>query len=263
MDKKTCLITGATSGLGKALSKKLATRNYNLILISKSKNKLQSLSKLLNRKNIKYISADLSEIENIKKNINKIGKVDILINNAGNFYFKKEKNKINKTIMLNYFVPFFFIKKFILNKKNKKRKLVINICSHSIKRSSIPISKIDKLENYNGWQIYKFSKLLLFLLTNFLSKKNINIDFYSFFPGRMKTGFGSENNILIKNITKVYLKILGTNPDLIANKIIKIIENKIKKKTKTNFEKKILNNYGTKIQKELYFKTIKILKEIK
>ena len=78
MDKKTCLITGATSGLGKALSKKLATKNYNLILISKSKNKLQSLSKLLNRKNIKYISADLSEIENIKKKINKISKVDIL-----------------------------------------------------------------------------------------------------------------------------------------------------------------------------------------
>ena len=46
----------------------------------------------------------------------------------------------------------------------------------------------------------------------------------------MKTGFGSENNILIKNITKVYLKILGTSPDLIANKIIKIIENKTKKK---------------------------------
>ena len=261
MDKKTCLITGATSGLGEALSKKLATKNYNLILVSRSKNKLQSLSQLLNKKNIKYISVDLSQIENIKKNINKIGEVDILINNAGNFYFKKEKNKINKTIMLNYFIPFFFIKKFILSKKNKKRKLVINICSHSIKRASIPISKINELENYNGWQIYKFSKLLLLLLTNFLSKKNTNIDFYSFFPGRMKTGFGSENNILIKNITKVYLKILGTSPDLIANKIIKIIENKIKKK-KTNFEKQILNNYSAKIQKELYFKTIKILKKV-
>jgi short-subunit dehydrogenase len=261
MDKKTCLITGATSGLGEALSKKLATKNYNLILISKSKNKLQSLSQLLNKKNIKYISTDLSQIENIKKNINKIGEVDILINNAGNFYFKKEKNKINKTIMLNYFIPFFFIKKFILSKKNKKRKLVINVCSHSIKRVSIPISKINELENYNGWQIYKFSKLLLLLLTNFLSKKNTNIDFYSFFPGRMKTGFGSENNILIKNITKVYLKILGTSPDLIANKIIKIIENKTKKK-KTNFERQILNNYGAKIQKELYFKTIKILKKV-
>ena len=261
MDKKTCLITGATSGLGEALSKKLATKNYNLILISKSKNKLQSLSQLLNNKNIKYISTDLSQIENIKKNINKIGEVDILINNAGNFYFKKEKNKINKTIMLNYFIPFFFIKKFILSKKNKKRKLVINVCSHSIKRVSIPISKINELENYNGWQIYKFSKLLLLLLTNFLSKKNTNIDFYSFFPGRMKTGFGSENNILIKNITKVYLKILGTSPDLIANKIIKIIENKTKKK-KTNFERQILNNYGAKIQKELYFKTIKILKKV-
>jgi len=37
MDKKTCLITGATSGLGKALSIKLAAKNYNLILIFKIK----------------------------------------------------------------------------------------------------------------------------------------------------------------------------------------------------------------------------------
>jgi short-subunit dehydrogenase len=261
MDKKICLITGATSGLGKALTKKLATKNYNLILVSKSKNKLQSLSKLLNTKNIKYITADLTKIRNIKKNINKINKVDILINNAGNFYFKKEKGKINRTMMLNYFIPIFFIKKLILEKKNKKRRLVINVSSHSIKRSTIPISKIEKLEKYNGWQIYKFSKLLLCLLTNFLSKKNSNIDFYSFFPGRMRTSFGSENNILIKNITKVYLKILGNNPDLIADKIIKIIENR-KQIEKTNFEKKILNNYNAKIQKELYFKTIKILKKI-
>jgi hypothetical protein len=77
----------------------------------------------------------------------------------------------------------------------------------------------------------------------------------------MRTSFGSENNILIKNITKVYLKILGNNPDLIADKIIKIIENR-KQIEKTNFEKKILNNYNAKIQKELYFKTIKILKKI-
>ena len=93
--------------MGKALTKKLAAKNYNLILVSKSKNKLQSLSKLLNTKNIKYITADLTKIRNIKKNINKINKVDILINNAGNFYFKKEKSKINRTMMLNYFIPIF------------------------------------------------------------------------------------------------------------------------------------------------------------
>jgi hypothetical protein len=164
--------------------------------------------------------------------------------------------------MINYFIPIFFIKKLILEKKNKKRRLVINVSSHSIKRSTIPISKIEELEKYNGWQIYKFSKLLLCLLTNFLSKKNSNIDFYSFFPGRMRTSFGSENNILIKNITKVYLKILGNNPDLIADKIIKIIENR-KQIEKTNFEKKILNNYNAKIQKELYFKTNLLILELR
>jgi short-subunit dehydrogenase len=162
--------------------------------------------------------------------------------------------------MINYFVPFFLIKKLILKTKNKK-KFIINISSHSITRSNIPISKIQDLKNYNGWEIYKFSKLLLYIVTNFISKKNKNINLISFDPGRMQTNFGSENNIFIKYATKIYLKILGKNPDLIAKKIVRII--KYKKKIKNiNFGKKDKINKNTEYQRELYIKTCRILKEI-
>ena len=71
MPKKVCLITGATSGLGKELALKLSKLNYNLILVGNNKNKLKNLKKFfdLNNHSFYNVTANLS---NIKKFLNKI-----------------------------------------------------------------------------------------------------------------------------------------------------------------------------------------------
>jgi len=266
MGNKVCLITGATSGLGKSISIKLSKQDYNLILISKSKAKLNSLSKILGKSNIQYVPVDLSNFKEIKKFTKKIYNVDILINNAGNFFFEKEKNNksINKTIMINYFTPLYLIKKLILKNKFIKKKLIINISSHTIMKSNIPISKMHDLTNYNGWEIYKFSKLLSFLITNFLSKKYKNVKFISFDPGRMKTNFGAGNNFFLRYLTKLYLKILGKNPNIPAEKIVELIDAhkkniKVKKNKKIiNFNKMNANVNNLNLQKKLWAETNKV-----
>ena len=263
MKKKICLITGVTSGLGRSLAVKLSNEGFNLILVAKSKAKLKSLSKKLGKFDIQYFDVDLSIFKEINEFTKKISNVDILINNAGNFYLKKAKN--DKTMMINYFAPFYLIKKLILKKKLKK-KLVINISSHTISKSRIPLSKIKNLTDYNGWEVYKFSKLLIFLIMNILSKKYKNMNFISFDPGRMRTNFGSENNILMRYLIKLYLKILGKNPIVSANKIIKIIKTSSNNK---NLMKTIdfknnslnLNFFNLKKQNELLNHTINIIRD--
>ena len=263
MKKKICLITGVTSGLGRSLAVKLSNEGFNLILVAKSKAKLKSLSKKLGKFDIQYFDVDLSIFKEINEFTKKISNVDILINNAGNFYLKKAKN--DKTMMINYFAPFYLIKKLILKKKLKK-KLVINISSHTISKSRIPLSKIKNLTDYNGWEVYKFSKLLIFLIMNILSKKYKNMNFISFDPGRMRTNFGSENNILMRYLIKLYLKILGKNPIVSANKIIKIIKtysnNKNLMKT-IDFKNNSLNLnfFNLKKQNELLNHTINIIRD--
>lgn len=75
-NKKTALITGATSGIGLEIAKVLAKDDFQLILLGRNEEKLKSLSQSLNGS--KYIVQDLSkEIKPINENI------DILINNAG------------------------------------------------------------------------------------------------------------------------------------------------------------------------------------
>ena len=148
--------------------------------------------------------------------------------------------------------------------REQKSGRIINISSHTIMKSNIPISKMHDLTNYNGWEIYKFSKLLSFLITNFLSKKYKNVKFISFDPGRMKTNFGAGNNFFLRYLTKLYLKILGKNPNIPAEKIVELIDAhkkniKIKKNKKIiNFNKINANVNNLNLQKKLWAETNKV-----
>ena len=90
MENNFALITGASSGIGLEISKVLAKKGHNLILVARSKQKLKDISKELRKiYNIKceYFIADLSSAEAPNKiyeftNMNNYS-VTILVNNAG------------------------------------------------------------------------------------------------------------------------------------------------------------------------------------
>ena len=83
---KVMLITGATSGVGKALAEHFYKKNYKLVLVGGSKEKVNKQSKKF-KKNTLYLCADLTKSKDIKRivseSITKFKKIDILIANAG------------------------------------------------------------------------------------------------------------------------------------------------------------------------------------
>jgi len=84
--KKVMLITGATSGIGKALADFYYKKNYKLVLTGSSFQKIENLKKKF-KKNTLIICADLTKSKDIKKiiieSIKKFKKIDVLIANAG------------------------------------------------------------------------------------------------------------------------------------------------------------------------------------
>src|SRR5437899_5028803 len=86
----TTLITGASSGIGEAFARKLATQGQDLLLVARSEDKLIALCNELGRsQNIRaqYFAIDLSEPDAPARLLEETAKrsleIDFLINNAG------------------------------------------------------------------------------------------------------------------------------------------------------------------------------------
>tara|TARA_Y100000817_G_scaffold299276_1_gene277210 strand:+ start:139 stop:906 length:768 start_codon:yes stop_codon:yes gene_type:complete len=83
---KTAVVTGAGKGIGRACAIALAEAGANLIIISRTQKDLNEVSKKIKKLKSKCKSyvCDITNYNQIKEIINKIPKIDILINNAGN-----------------------------------------------------------------------------------------------------------------------------------------------------------------------------------
>lgn len=88
IEKKVVIVTGASSGIGRALAKLLSAKGAKVALVARSKEKLEALSKELPQS--LAIPADMTARADIEKAVSKttdrFGGVDILINNAGRGY---------------------------------------------------------------------------------------------------------------------------------------------------------------------------------
>ena len=138
--KQTALITGASSGIGKEFARIHAERGGDLIIIARSKDKLDALkAELENKHNIKVfvIAKDLSQPEAPEEIYNEVKKsgieIDYLINNAGfgglgKFHereWEKDRAMINLNITALTALTRFFLPDF--TKRNSGK--ILNVSS--------------------------------------------------------------------------------------------------------------------------------------
>lgn len=87
MQNKVVVITGASSGIGKALAEKYASEGCKLVLAARRLEQLQVIEKQFPTVEILIVKTDVTKESDCKnlidRTIEKFGRIDILINNAG------------------------------------------------------------------------------------------------------------------------------------------------------------------------------------
>jgi short-subunit dehydrogenase len=87
MQNKVVVITGASSGIGKALAEKYAAEGWDLVLAARRIERLHLLENKYKNTNILSVKTDVAVEEDcknlIEKAVERFGKIDVLINNAG------------------------------------------------------------------------------------------------------------------------------------------------------------------------------------
>jgi 17beta-estradiol 17-dehydrogenase / very-long-chain 3-oxoacyl-CoA reductase len=153
------VVTGATDGIGKSLSKVLSSRGFKVLLISRNEQKLKALAESLktSNKNIEYIVADFSKshtncddfYSNLSKSISKYP-VSCLINNVGvceyRFFPNQSPSSVEDMLGVNLYPVTFlthhllptFLERF---KKSQQKTLIINFSS-TIDKLVVPTSAV-------------------------------------------------------------------------------------------------------------------------
>ncbi|CUO60698.1 SDR family NAD(P)-dependent oxidoreductase [Clostridium perfringens] len=190
--KKTVLITGATSGIGYEFSKIFMENNYDVILVGRNLEKLMELEDFSKKKYVRaYIyKFDLSLSENIdllyKKIKTEVGKVDILINNAG-IGFNGEFNEIDWQKQLDIInvniISLTKLTKLILKDMiNEKEGKILNVASTGAYQPGPLISVYYASKAY----VLSFSEAL----REEVKDKGINV--VTLCPGATKTNFSKR-----------------------------------------------------------------------
>lgn len=108
--KKVALITGGSRGIGKEIAKKFAINGYNLVINYVSeKTDLEALKEEFNETEVLFVKTDVTNYEScenmVKGAIEKFGRIDVLVNNAGitkdGLLMRMKEEEFDKVINVN------------------------------------------------------------------------------------------------------------------------------------------------------------------
>ena len=136
---KVVVITGASSGIGKDSAIEFAKKGANIVLISRTQEKLEKVANELKKFNVAVLvcKCDVSEKDQVKEMskivLEKFDSVDILVNNAGFAIYGSVSSlsidEIESQMKTNYFGMIYCIKNFLPSMLDKKSGHIVNVAS--------------------------------------------------------------------------------------------------------------------------------------
>lgn len=173
MKGKVCMITGASSGIGKATALGLADLEATVVAIMRKSEKSEAAFAEIKAKSQDSISmdADLSSKKSIRKLADdfnsKFERLDVLINNAGVNCSKRTLtvDGLETTFAVNVLAPFLLTNLLLQKLKTSAPSRIVNVSSDAANGAKLDFQNLQGEKKYGMFRSYGQSKLALNLIT--------------------------------------------------------------------------------------------------
>ena len=215
MKDRICLITGFTSGIGKATAFGLAGKGATLVLICRDKAKGEEVINEIKNKtgnsNLHLYIADLSSQKEIGRVATEIKEqhpvIDVLINNAGGINEKHEltEDGIELTFAVNHLAYFMLTLLLLDNVKSSGYARIINVASDAHQFSKLDFDDLNSTNSFNPMKVYGMTKLANIMFTYEMARKlnDTHVSVNAMHPGGVNTNFGKN----MKGVAGAYFRL--------------------------------------------------------
>jgi NAD(P)-dependent dehydrogenase (short-subunit alcohol dehydrogenase family) len=238
MRGKICIVTGSNSGIGKETALDLAKMGSTVVMVTRNKERGEKAQREIVKQSsnnaVNLMICDLSSMQSIRQFASefkkKYKKLDVLINNAGAVYNKREVTSegFERTFAVNYLGPFMLTHELLDILKLSAPSRIINVSSGLAKDGKVDLDDLQG-ENITG------KKSVSHAQSPFYANTKLMLILYTYELARRLKGSGVTANVLLPGFTATNLgKNSGSLRSSIMFKMVRPMQQSAKKGAETS-----------------------------
>jgi NAD(P)-dependent dehydrogenase (short-subunit alcohol dehydrogenase family) len=208
MNGKVCVVTGATSGIGKAAASALARLGAQVVLVGRDRDRaaatlkeVEALSSAPPRLEIADLTS-LAQVRELAGRLGELDRVDVLINNAGLIVGERRTTPdgFEHMFAVNHLAPFLLTNLMLPKLQASAPARVITVTSDAHEAARFDLDDMQLTQNWSSWRAYSNSKLANILFTRELARRldGTNVTANCAHPGFVRSGFGREGSRILR-----------------------------------------------------------------
>jgi NAD(P)-dependent dehydrogenase (short-subunit alcohol dehydrogenase family) len=219
------LVTGATSGIGRATARTLAQRGALVVVCGRDRGKAVETVATLRTETgnpaVDYLLADLSvqaEVRTLAEQVQeRYQRLDVLVNNAGTFQLRRRVSEdgIEMTWAVNMLAPFLLTNLLLDALRASAPARVVNVTSRMHQSVPLDLDDVQLAKKYSGQRAYGASKRALVCFTYELARRlaGSGVTANTLHPGFAATSVGLGDGLLAKLVRSLMRLVAGSPSD--------------------------------------------------